>query len=445
VTPISIYHGGTIVALDKASTVRVGDVLVQDGVIRAIGGPFESSDYPDAVRVDCSDCLVLPGFVQAHIHLSQALFRGLAEEADLLRWLDKKIWPLEAAHSADSLRASARLGLAEMVRTGTTTVCDMGAMRHADVLARTIEDSGVRAVISRLLMDQDGAPKELVERASKSLQDARELARRFDGAGDGRLRFALAPRFVLSCSSELLRQVAAASKENGWLVHTHLNESRGEIAVTEKALGRGAVAHFNELGLLSERFVAAHGVWFIGWERATLAESKARITHCPSANFKLGSGLCDTKALVDEGVIVALGSDGLPCNNRADAFEEMRLAGLLSRLLCGDKALSSEQIVRMATIEGARALGFAERTGSIEVGKQADLVVVDHTGTGGTLLEGTSVYDALVYQLSADHVRAVCVDGRLLYRNGELLFADEAEILAQAQAERAALMSRARL
>jgi len=443
VAEITIYHGGTIVALDDASTVFTGDVLVQDGVIRAIGGPFDSPEHSGAARVDCTDALVLPGFVQAHVHLSQALFRGLAEEADLLRWLKRKIWPLEAAHSAGSLQASARLGLAEMIRTGTTLICDMGATRYADVLARTVEDSGVRAVVSRLLMDQDGAPPELVEPASKSMEEARELARHFNGAGDGRLRFALAPRFVLSCSSELLRQVAAASQANGWLVHTHLNESRNEIAATDKALGRGAVAHFEDLGLLSERFVAAHGVWFVAEERATLAARKARITHCPSANLKLGSGLCDTKALIDEGVTVALGADGLPCNNRADAFEEMRLAGLLSRLLHGEEAVSSERIVRMATIEGARALGFADRVGSIEVGKRADLVVVDHTGTGGTLLEGTSVYDALVYQLSADHVRAVCVDGRLLYRNGELLFADEAEILAQAKAERAALMRRA--
>ncbi|HEV8481586.1 MAG TPA: amidohydrolase family protein [Candidatus Eisenbacteria bacterium] len=442
----TIYHGGTIVALDDASTVLTGDVLVQDGVIRAIGGPFDSPESSGAARVDCTDALVVPGFVQAHVHLSQALFRGLAEEADLLRWLERKIWPFEAAHTAESLRASARLGLAEMIRTGTTTVCDMGAMRHAEVLAHTVEESGVRAVVSRLLMDQGHAvPPALVERASKSLQDAQALARRFDGADGGRLRFALAPRFVLSCSGDLLRQVAAASKENGWLVHTHLNESKNEIAATEKALGRGTVAYFDELGLLSERFIAAHGVWFIDWERACLAARKSSITHCPSANFKLGSGLCDTKALVDGGVTVGLGADGLPCNNRADAFEEMRLAGLLSRLLHGEQALSSERILRMATIEGARALGFAGRTGSIEVGKRADLVVVDHTGTGGTLLEGTSVYDALVYQLSAAHVRAVCVDGRLLYRNGELLFADETEILAQAQVERVALMRRARV
>jgi cytosine/adenosine deaminase-related metal-dependent hydrolase len=313
------------------------------------------------------------------------------------------------------------------------------------VLARTVEDSGVRAVVSRLLMDQDGAPPELVEPASKGMEEAGELARRFNGAGDGRLRFALAPRFVLSCSSELLRQVAAASQANGWLVHTHLNESRNEIAATEKALGRGAVAHFEDLGLLTERFVAAHGVWLVAEERATLAERKARITHCPSANFKLGSGLCDTKALVDEGVTVALGADGLPCNNRADAFEEMRLAGLLSRLLHGEQALSSERIVRMATIEGARALGFADRAGSIEVGKRADLVVVDAGGVGGTLLSGTDVYDALVYQMSSQRVRAVCVDGGLLFRDGELLFAREADIVAEAERERAKLVRRARI
>jgi len=199
------------------------------------------------------------------------------------------------------------------------------------------------------------------------------------------------------------------------------------------------------MGLLSERFVAAHGVWFTVEERELLAERKARITHCPSANLKLGSGVCDTRALLDEGVTVALGADGLPCNNRADTFEEMRLAGLLSRLLHKGKALTSESVVRMATIEGARALGFGDRTGSIEVGKRADLVVLDATGTSGSVLEGTSVYDAVVYQMNAEHVRSVSVDGKRLYERGRLLFADESEIVARAQSERAALLRRAAL
>jgi cytosine/adenosine deaminase-related metal-dependent hydrolase len=440
VAELTLFHGGTLVALDATGSVRRADLLVEDGVIREIGGPFDSKD---AARVDCTGALVLPGFVQAHVHLSQALFRGLAEEADLLRWLERKIWPLEAAHTAESLAASARLGLAEMIRTGTTTVCDMGAMQHAAALAQTVAESGVRAVVSRLLMDQgNGVPRALIESATHGLEDAKAMARRFDG---GRLRFALAPRFVLSCSSDLLRQVAAQSRERGWLVHTHLNESQHEIAATEKALGRGAVAHFDELGLLSERFVAAHGVWFTPEERRRLGERRARITHCPSANLKLASGICDTRALLDAGVTVALGADGLPCNNRADAFQEMRLAGLLSRLQHGEQALASERIVRMATIDGAHALGLGDRTGSIETGKRADLVVIDATGTSGAVLEGADVYDALVYQMNAERVRSVSVDGRLLYDRGRLLFADEAEIVRQAATERAALVRRVRL
>ena len=441
VAETSIFHGGTVVALDGAGTVRRADIRVEDGVLRAIGGPF---DEPGAQRVDCTGALVLPGFVQTHVHLSQALFRGLAEEADLLLWLSRKIWPLEAAHDAASLVASARLGLAEMVRTGTTTICDMGAMAHADVLAETVEASGVRAVVSRLLMDQgDGVPAALVEPAERGLADARRLSERFDGAGGGRLRVALAPRFVLSCSRELLAAVAQRSRDTGCLVHTHLNESKNEMAATERALGRGAVPYFDELGLLSERFVAAHGVWLSAEERATLAARGARLTHCPSANLKLASGVCDAKALLDAGITVGLGADGIPCNNRADAFEEMRLAGLLSRYLHGESGLSSERIVRMATIEGARALGLDAITGSIEVGKRADLVVVDATGTGGTVLAGGDLYDALVYQMSAERVRAVCADGRLLFADGELRFAREADVVADAERERASLARRA--
>lgn len=430
-----------LVTLDASSTIRQGDLLIEDGRIAALGGPFDGAE-----RVDCAGALVVPGFVQAHVHLCQALFRGLAEETDLLVWLERKIWPLEAAHTSRSLAASARLGLLEAVRAGTTTVCDMGSVRHADALAEVVRESGVRAVVSKLLMDVgNGVPAALLEAPEEGLAGARTLFERYQGAGDGRLSVALAPRFVLSASRELLEGVARASQDWGALVHTHLNESRLEVESTERALGRSTVSYFDEIGLLSERLVAAHGVWFAEGERERLAARGAGIVHCPSANLKLGSGLCDVRALRDAGVTVALGADGLPCNNRSDPFAEMRLAGLVSRALRGNEALTAEEVVRMATIEGARALGLEAEIGSLEVGKRADLVVIDTTGSEGELLVGTEPYAAIVYQMSAQRVRAVAVDGRLLWEAGKPRFADEEEVLAEARSERAALVKRAGL
>jgi 5-methylthioadenosine/S-adenosylhomocysteine deaminase len=441
VTDRITFSGGTLVTLDPEGTVRRADLLVEDGRIVDIGGP-----YPDAETVDCEEALILPGFVQSHVHLCQALFRGLAEETDLLTWLERKIWPLEAAHTPESLSASTRLGLLEMLHSGTTTLCDMGSVPHAAVLAEVVEASGLRAVVSKLLMDsQQGAPAPLLENAERGMADAGRLFDRFHGAASGRLRVAVAPRFVLSCSRELFEKVASFSRERGALVHTHINESRREVETTEELLGQPTVSYFDSLGLLSERLVAAHGLWFHDEERQLLGERGARIVHCPSANLKLASGVCDVRALREAGVVVALGADGLPCNNRADAFVEMRLAGLLSRNLRHEASLSAEEVVRMATLEGARALGLEAEIGSLEVGKRADLVVLSTQGTGGALLPHTDPYEAIVYQYSAEQVRTVAVDGKLLLHRGRALIFDEEAVVRAAETERLALIRRARV
>ena len=409
-----VLTNGTLVTMDAGDTIRRADLLVEDGRIAAIGSGFE-----DAEHVDCEGRLVLPGFVQTHVHLCQAGFRGLAEEVDLLVWLREKIWPFEAAHTPETLADSARLGVSELLRTGTTTICDMGSVRHPEVIADVVAESGLRAVVAKLLMDsQEGAPKALLEKRADGLASARDLHGRYDGAAGGRLRVAVAPRFVLSCSRALLEETARLSAELDMLVHTHLNESQGELAAVTERIGYGGVEYLDRLGLLNDRLVAAHGVWFQDEELHLLAERGVRITHCPSANLKLASGICDVKRLRTAGVTVGLGADGMACNNRADVFEEMRLAGLLSRHLRGREALTARQIVRMATVEGARVLDWDGQIGSLEVGKQADLVVLDASDTAGRILPGADVFDALVYQYSAQQVRRVYVAGELRFRAG---------------------------
>lgn len=403
-----VLTGGTLVTMDARATVHQADLLIEDGRIAAVGSGFE-----DAERVDCRGRLVLPGFVQTHVHLAQAAFRGLAEETDLLTWLERKIWPFEALHTPESLAASARLGVEELVRTGTTTLCDMGSVVHPEAIAEVVGETGVRAVVSKLLMDaQAGAPATLLERPEAALAAARALFEKYDGTAGGRLRVALAPRFVLSCSRELLSGVARLSAELDALVHTHLNESQREGEAVRARVGMGAVDFLDGLGLLNERLVAAHGVWFTDKELRLVADRGARVTHCPSANLKLASGIADVRRLRDAGIPVGLGADGLPCNNRADVFSEMRLAGLLSRYLRGPEALGSLDVVRLATSEGARVLGWEGEIGSLEVGKAADLVVLDASDASGRVTPGADLYDAIVYQYSAAQVRAVMVQGK---------------------------------
>jgi 5-methylthioadenosine/S-adenosylhomocysteine deaminase len=432
----------TLVTMDPARRIVEGDLLVEGGRIAGIGGPFPDAD----TTIDAAGTLVVPGFVQAHVHLCQALFKGLAEETDLLFWLREKIWPLEAAHDTESIVASARLGLAEAIRNGTTTLFDMGTVRHTDGVAEAAVESGIRVVVGKALMDQGaGVPANLRDDTRTALAGAEAIVRRWHGAEDGRIRANLAPRFVLSCSRPLWEGVAALAEAHDVSIHTHLNESPGEVAEIESAIGAATVAWFDELGILSPRFVGAHGVWFSDAERALLAARGARIAHCPSANFKLASGACDVRALADAGVVVGLGADGAPCNNRIDPFAEMRLAGLVSRWLRKDRALSAADVVALATIDGARALRWDDEIGSLEVGKSADFVVVEQSGAAEAPLAGTDPYTALVYHSSAAAVRTVVCRGQVVSHRGRVRAWDDDAIVADAERRRVEVVRRAGL
>jgi 5-methylthioadenosine/S-adenosylhomocysteine deaminase len=435
--------------MDDAGTVVPGPLLVRDDVIAALGPavPGALAMLPQGradLSFDARGGFVLPGLVQGHLHLCQTLFRGLAEHSDLLRWLRERIWPLEAAHTEASIAASARLGLAELIAAGVTCLNDMGTVRHTAVTAAVLEESGMRAVVGKALMDQgEGVPAGLIERPGAALDDALAIAKRFDGAADGRLRVSLAPRFILSCSEALWRDVAAASAERGLLVHTHIAESPAESRAVKRAVRSTAARYFAKRGLLSTRFVGAHGVWLEDAELELLAKADAALVHCPGSNLKLGSGIADVRAWKRAGLRRGLGSDGAACNNRLDPFHELSLAAGLARLTHPDEPLPAREVLALATCEGARALGLGEVTGSLEAGKQADVIVVEAGAPHHGPQPGADPYAAIVHATRAADVRLTLVAGRVLYRNGEWATLDAARAVADARAEALGLLNRA--
>jgi 5-methylthioadenosine/S-adenosylhomocysteine deaminase len=437
--------------MDAAGTIARGDLLVRDGVIVALGPAVKSAlgalpgGRPDESH-DATGAFVLPGFVHAHLHLCQTLFRGLAEQSDLLSWLRESIWPLEAAHTERSIAASARLGLCELLAGGVTCINDMGTVRHTETIGAVLEESGVRAVFGKALMDRgDGVPAGLAEPAGRAMEDALALADRFDGAGGGRLRVALAPRFILSCSDRLWGDVAAASAERGLIVHTHIAESPAEGREVERAVQRTAARYFAERGVLSGRFVGAHGVWLEEDEIATLARTRAALVHCPGANLKLGSGFARVRRWKEAGVRCALGSDGAACNNRLDSFAEMSLAAGIARVLDPARPLAAREVLELATRAGADALGLGAETGSLETGKQADVIVIDARGPHHGPDPEHDPYAAIVHAARAPDVRLTMVAGRILYREGTWTTLDAERVVGEARSEAAALVRRAGL
>jgi cytosine/adenosine deaminase-related metal-dependent hydrolase len=437
-----LLRGGTVLPLaDDARPVRA-DVLISGARIAQIGNA--PAQLPaDTEVIDCSGCYVMPGLVQTHVHLVQTLFRGLAEDLALLEWLRTFIWPLEAAHDEASIRASVRLGLLELITSGTTTILDMGTTHHGDVVAEELVRSGIRARFGQAMMDTgEGVPPALMETTRASLDAASGLVKRWKRGGAGRIGYAFAPRFALSCTRDLLEAVAMLAKMSDSLVHTHSNENLDEAAAVRAATGMSPIGYLVDVGIATDRAVIAHGVHIEDDELAQLRGSRAAIAHCPSSNLKLGSGVADVVRLRQAHVTVGIGADGAACNNALDGFDEVRLATLLARTLHGQRSLTAGDALVMATRDGARALHIEEETGTLAVGKRADVIVIDGARLAGP---GGDPVTRIVFGGGSRGVRDVLVDGTFLVRGGAPVLFDPVEVRAKAAEALPAVARRAGL
>ena len=433
-----LIKNGTLVTLDEANRIIRGDLLIAHGRIVALGETEQSAD----VVIDASQCAVIPGFVQTHIHLCQTLFRGAADDLALIDWLKKRVWPMEAAHTAASIAASARLGIAELIKGGTTCALTMETVNHTSEVFKVVEETGFRATVGKCMMDKgDEMPAALQEQTAKSIAASLALLDEWHGRADGRIRYCFAPRFAISCTRELLAQVAELARARGVMVHTHASENRTECALVEADTGLRNIAYLDSLGVTGPHVALAHCVHLSNDELRILKTTNTNVVHCPSSNMKLGSGIAPVTQLLAEGISVSLGADGAACNNRLDMFTEMRTAALLQKALHGPEVLDANHVLRMATIGGARALGLGADVGTLEVGKRADVAVVGLSGLHTA--PQSDVVSSLVYAAEASDVRSVVIDGRLVMDDRTLLTIDESETVAEANAEAELLLARA--
>lgn len=434
-----LIKGGTVITVDPHDSIVRRDLLIRDGRIVAIGKVTDSADQ----TIDAADCVVLPGFVQTHIHLCQTLFRGAADDLSLLDWLKNRVWPMEAAHTAQSISASARLGIAELIRGGTTSALTMETVNHTEEVFKVVEQTGFRATVGKCMMDHgDEVPSGLREDTDASIQESLRLMAEWHGRADGRIRYCFAPRFALSCTRELLTQVGLLAQQHQVMVHTHASENKNECAIVEEATGLRNVTYLDSVGLTGSHAVFAHCVHLDEQELEILARTRTNVAHCPSSNLKLGSGIAPITTLLEQGISVSLGADGAACNNRLDMFTEMRSMALLQKVLHGPEVVAAKQTLRMATFEGAKALGQEHEIGSLEVGKRADVIVVD-LNTAHATPHARDLVSALVYSAEATDVCSVVVDGQILMQDRELLTLQEGQVIADAERESRELIQRA--
>ncbi|HEY6806338.1 MAG TPA: 5'-deoxyadenosine deaminase [Pyrinomonadaceae bacterium] len=434
-----LIKNGTVVTVDANDSIVRGDLLIQDDRIAAIGGSQHSAD----TVIDATDCAVIPGFVQTHIHLCQTLFRGSADDLALIDWLRTRVWPMEAAHSAASVAASARLGIAELIKGGTTCALTMETVNHTDEVFRVVQQSGFRATVGKCMMDKgDEVPVALQEVTAESLEESIALLEKWHGQAEGRIRYCFAPRFAVSCTRRLLEEVGRLARDRGVMIHTHASENRTECEIVEQETGLRNVAYLNEVGLTGSHVALAHCVHLSDEEIEILLQTRTNVAHCPSSNMKLGSGIAPIAKLLERGVSVSLGADGAACNNRLDMFTEMRTAALLQKALHGPEVLPASRALRMATIDGARALGLEREIGSLEVGKKADLTVIGLKAIH-TAPRTADIISSIVYSSETGDVKDVLVDGNVLLKDGKLTTLNEAEVIVEAEREAAFLQQRA--
>jgi cytosine/adenosine deaminase-related metal-dependent hydrolase len=413
---VRLLRNATVLPMNSRDPLCGHDVEIVDGVIHKIGKNLEPT--PGATVENLHGDYLLPGFIHAHIHLCQTLFRHEAEARTLVPWLRERILPFEAAHTPDSVRVSAQLGIGELLLSGATALLDMGTVQHTDHVAQTIYEQGIRATFGKAMMDRPTPGLDaLNESTAESIDASMTLAKQWHGADEGRIRYGFAPRWVLSCTADLQKEIAQLAEEHDYLIHT-----------------------LNTLGLASDRSVFAHCIHLDQSERDVLASTGTSVAHCPSANMQLGSGICDVPTLLKQGINVGIGADGAPCNNALDGFREMLLAHHLQSLKHHPDALTPREILEMMTMGGARALRIDDRVGSIEVGKDADLIRLERRDF--RLGYGSDPFTQIVLCGSRDLLKTLWVRGEALVEDGTLTRMNGSELHTRAVDERRALLDR---
>ena len=401
-------------------------VVVEDNLIRDIVPADEIGEldcHAQAEIIELPGQALLPGLINSHTHASMSLLRGFANDLPLMEWLTQHIFPAEAEWvDAEFCVDGYRLAVAEMIRSGTTCLSDM--YFFPDEIARCSQD--LRSVIGLIVLD---FPTVWAQNADEYLHKA--LAVHDEIRELSLVSSALAPHAPYTVSDEPLRQISMYSNELEIPVHMHVHETAQEVAEAQQKTGQRPLERLDQLNLLNPNLVAVHMTELNEFEIERIAEAGVNVAHCPESNMKLASGTCPVTRLLAEGVNICLGTDGAASNNDLDLLAEMRTASLLAKGHSGDaRSCDAQQAIEMATINGARALGLADKIGSVEVGKHADLIAIDLNA-----LNTQPVYDPvaqIVYAADSRQVSHVWIDGEMQLRNGEFCSLDQHEIIARA-------------
>lgn len=416
----TLIKNGVIITLNHDNQILKNQCLIiEDDTIQFIGE--EPVDLAEIDKViDIKGNIVMPGLINTHGHGAMSLLRGYGDDLPLQEWLEKKMWPKEFQFKEEHIKWGTQLAIIEMLKTGTTTYSDMYI--HMDIVADIVKSSGIRANLSRGIIGI-GSTIEI----SKKLNEALTFAKEWNNKADGRITTMMSPHSAYTCSPEYIVEIANASRDLSVPIQIHMSETTYEVEQNRKNYGERPVKHLQNLGIFENPVLVSHAVHVNKEEIEILKNNNVKISHNPGSNLKLGSGIAPIPEMLKKGLHVSLGTDSAASNNNLDLFEEMRLAALIHKGYKEDPVLiPATTAMKMATIYGAEALFIDQHTGSLEVGKKADLIVVDINQPHFQPLFDPISH--LVYTASGKDVIDVFINGEQIVKNREVLTLDQERI-----------------
>lgn len=399
-------------------------LLIENDTIAAIGTDI-SCESADKV-IDAEGKILMPGLVNTHTHVSMSLFRGLADDLELDQWLNDYIWPTEAHLNGEYCYIGALLGAVEFIKSGTTTFNDM--YFYMEDVARAVQDSGIRACLSYGMIDFGDS-----EKRENEITQNLQLFENCNDSCEGRIKVFLGPHAPYTASKELLIKVRELADKLNTRIHIHVSETQKEVEDIVRQTGLRPFQYLDSINFLGPDVIAAHSVWLNDDEIEIIKKNNVKISHNPCSNMKLASGIAPVAEMIDKGICVSIGTDGAASNNNLDLIEEMKTASLLQKVdTLNPEVLNALETVAMGTIEGARALGLEDEIGSIEVGKKADIILID-TDNANMTPDSTQLESNIVYAANGFNVDTTICNGKVLMENRKLVDLDEEEIYRKAR------------
>lgn len=408
----------------KNEVIKNGGIEITDNRITTVTQMDQLKDYQADEVIDAKGMVVMPGLVNSHTHLSMTLFRGVADDVPGINWLPI-IWSIEKNINEDFCYTGALLGCLEMIKTGTTCFADQ--YWYMDKVANAVKEAGMRADLSQGILELNDPDK-----GARELQESVAFAKEWNSCANGRITTRLGPHAIYTCSSSLLQETREAADESNVGIHIHVAEGPNEPKMVKERHGDTSIEHLNNLGFLKGDVLAAHSVFVSNRDIDIMKKTNTSVAHCPSAMMKYGNEIAPVPDLLAKKVTVGIGTDGCGSNNNLDMIEEMRTVALVHKMLRKDSTLLPvPQLIRMSTIFGAKALDLDKDIGSIEVGKKADLIILDFKKPH--LVPFHHCPSHIVYSAFGSDIETMIVDGKIIMKNREVLTLNEFEVIDKAQ------------